>query len=237
MIGTVQNKQDIIPFSQIKTDERPYDFRIHDTQEESPLKGELAMLGLVTPLVVEKKDAGAFILIDGHRRYDAICALRKEKGGWDEIAATELPAGQNSVSHIFKLLMTNNMKKENAYNIFEVAELISHFIGAGLSHTDIIKMGKFSQGDLNQFIVLSKTPSPLKRKLLTTPVGPAQAASLTFHYQKWKKSPYHAYADAVADKIIDHLQNEILSNHGWQFLIDFYWSKDHPFMAPPDYLP
>lgn len=233
MIGTTieANKESVL-FDQIDTERKPYYFRDTKFGDTLPLREELEMFGLRSPLTVIKSKEDKFVLVDGHRRFEAISQVRKEKGGWDEIPAFIIPSEATDLKHIFQILINKNVRQNRSYTIFNLADMISAFVEKGLAPADGTKITDLSVEDFNHLLSLKNTPPALRAKLNSSGMKISFVAQLAFQYQKWIKSPYAAYADSTVDKLIDHLGLENVSDHGWQFLLNFYWSDDKPFMAP-----
>lgn len=59
------------------------------------------------------------------------------------------------------------------------------------------------------------------------------AAPLLKRYDAWLKTSYADHADRVATVLLDHARQEALSLLAWEFLLDFYWHGERPFMPSP----
>jgi hypothetical protein len=231
MIGTVETKKNAVDFEYIQKDDRPFQYRIPKINQESTLRGEIEMLGLLQPIAVEEIEPRQFVIIDGYRRFDAINEIREAEGGWDDIPAIIFPTRKLSLREKFELLKERNMEGNYRYNIFEKARCINSFIAMGLNKGDVMQICALTKMDLVHLATLRDADNTLVSLLEGVNLSLPHAASLTTRYKEWVKSPYAKSIPHMIERILTHLKTERVTDTSWDFLLDFYWSKKKPFMV------
>jgi ParB/RepB/Spo0J family partition protein len=97
-----------IPFEKIDPD-TPYNYRVHQYDNKAQeLTKSIKEQDLLQPLLVQEQDNGNYLLICGHRRYEALKKLQKDRPG--KIAVNILPK-ETSSEQLFKMSFEENSER------------------------------------------------------------------------------------------------------------------------------
>ncbi len=222
-----------VPFDQILLENRAYRFRAPDQNKDEALKGQLSLLGLLNPLILEEASPQQYIVLDGFRRLDAIHALRGVEAGWNDVPAEVIPSDNMSAADRFKILKTGNMLGDNAYSLYEKACFLHFFCEQGMSREELANAADIPTDQLLSYLELGALRPPWGPELNHLNLDISFVGPLAVRYKTWAASPYRDLADGVVQKILSHAKEEKLTMKSWHFYLDFYWSHGRPFMAAP----
>jgi ParB/RepB/Spo0J family partition protein len=142
-----------IPFEKIDPD-TPYNYRLHQYDNKSQeLTKSIKEQDLLQPLLVQEQDDGNYLLICGHRRYEALKKLKKDKP--DEIAVNILPK-ETSPEQLFKMSFEENTERREL-NPLEMGKfLASAKKEMNLSEEGLGERFKMSRQLINKYLNLHK---------------------------------------------------------------------------------
>ncbi|MCB4755890.1 MAG: ParB N-terminal domain-containing protein [Elusimicrobia bacterium] len=232
MLTIIETQVIKIPVGQINMADRPYRIRAIQADKDDTLRSQLALLGQLHPVTLEETAPGQFMILDGHRRLEAVMALRAKEGGWEEVMAHVYTAGQLSLQDRFKLLREKNMFGENPLGLHERAVFFKLFSDRGMTLDEIAEICSIPIYDLNNHLKLVDVGPGFASQLNQTNISAFFAAILARRYQKWAQTPYAEHADAIAKGILEHTRSETLNLKSLNFYLNFYWGSERPFMAP-----
>lgn len=232
MIKLLESTLSKIPLSQILED-AAFDYRLPDPEQNEILLKELERLAQLHPIFLEEAAPGQFLILDGHRRFEAFLKLHSKSREWDAILAHVVPKTELTPQIRFQILRDRNFYGDFSYGLYEKSLFVKDFIRRGLSLIDIGKELRLPVHTIMDIIECAESPAPLARHLNKSPIAPLYAVMLLRKYRGWKKSSHSSMAEAVSARLLEHAKKESLTMKSWKFYLEFYWGIDRPFMAPP----
>lgn len=220
-----------IPFADLDLSDDRYRFRFHYTPLIDDIKSSLRRSGQTHPALFEQTGPHSYRILDGHRRVDAVRAIRENGGSWEKLLAHVVPDGRLSPLERFMLLRERHLNAKDPLGMVERGRFFRFFVNEGVSVQDVSRYTGASGHDVADTIELSRIPSELGWLLNKANLEPAFALMLARRYLGWKESAYSNNALLVAQRLVGHAQAERITMKGWRFLLDFYWPNDRPFMA------
>lgn len=142
-----------IPFEMINPD-TPYNYRLHQYDNKAQeLENSIKEQDLLQSLLVQKQDGERYRLVCGHRRYEALKKLQKDRPG--EISVNILPK-ETSSEQLFKMSYEENSERREL-NPLEMGK----FLAAAkkelnLSEEELGERFKMSRQLVNKYLNLHK---------------------------------------------------------------------------------
>lgn len=233
ILGTRQAYLNYIPFSFVSLEKQPYRFRIHNAESLALLQSNLIRSGQTHPVTLLESGPEKFLILDGHRRCDAIRLIRENGGSWDKILAHVVPYEHFSLLERFRLLREKNMQVEFPYGLTERGQYFRDFVALGMSAQEIAQESGLSASTVEDTIDLAQVRPELAVHINKTSLEPVFALMLSRRFNGWLQSPHAPQAEKIALKILSHLVQEKITMKSWRFLLDFYWGGDCPFLTDP----
>lgn len=219
-----------IPFDRIRTAEQPYAFRFPNDALVSAIKESLVRTGQETPITLLETSQGDYVVLDGHRRVEAIQRIHEEGGFWEKVLAHVHPENSLSAKDRVHILWNKN-ENDGPYKLVEQARLIRCFDLMGVSMMELALATGFSAQKLRDLLSLASAATELADLIHENELDAALAVMLHRTYEVWSLSEYAPQALPTVHKILNHAKSEKVTPKSWRFLIDFYWT-DRPFMVP-----
>lgn len=233
ILGTREAYLNYIPFSFVSLEEQPYRFRLSDAESLATLQTSLMRSGQSHPVTLLETAHEKFLLLDGHRRCDAIRLIRENGGAWDKVLAHVVPYERYSLNERFRFLREKNLLGESPYGLTERGQFFRDFVALGMSVQEMAQECGLPANTIEDTIDLSQARPELVTLLNKFPIEPIFALMLHRRFTGWMQSPHAAQAEATAKKILSHVMKEKITMKSWRFLLDFYWDGDHPFLTNP----
>ena len=231
ILGTREAYLNYIPFSLLALNEQPYRFRFADQPAVASLAASLARSGQTHPVTLLEASPEKYLVLDGHRRCDAIKLILENGGAWEKILAHVVPYGNFPLIDRFRLLLDKNINGESAYGLMERGQFFRDFIALGLTVHQIAVEACLAPHVVEDTIDLCRTRSSLSCLLNRSTIEPVYALMLQRRFEGWLHSPYAAAAETVAAKLLKHAETEKLTMKSWRFLLEFYWQDGRPFLS------
>jgi hypothetical protein len=231
MILTRESYLNYIPFSFIQPNDRSFRFRLIDSERFASLKSSLVRSGQTHPTILEEVGPENFNVIDGHCRCDAVHKIRETGGSWEKILAHVIPSHTLTVLDRFRLIYEKNVHGDHPFGLIERARFFKGFREFGLSLGDMSAETNTSSHTIEDLIDLGNVHASLELRLNKSQIDPTFALMLMRRFQVWVGSPFQGQALGIVDTLLAHAANEKMSIRSWRFLLDFYWSRERPFMS------
>ena len=185
-----------------------------DTVEMEKLKGSIEDRGIMTPITVEPKKDGSYLIVDGERRYKNATALKMKEVPVN-ILDRELDSFERNIIR-FQLQETHRQ-----WTVFEKAEALASIKRElGLSDRELSRALAISQPTTSRYLSLLQFPIGLRKRFVEAKMPFAHLESLThmkniMPQQLIKKYP--EFLDLCIDKfdkgVVTHAKDWRMINH------------------------
>lgn len=220
-----------IPFSHIDMSETRYRFRLPDAGAVLELGASLTRSGQTHPALLEKTDAERYVILDGHRRADAIRGIHASGGTWHKLLAHVVSSHKLTPIARFRLLRERHLSGKDSLGLIERGRFFRSFVQQGVSVHEAAQQCAMTINEIEDLIELAGVPANLAWLLNRSRLDPTLALMLARRYHGWSQGQRASHALRAAQRLVGHAHDKRPSMKAWRFLLDFYWIDGRPFMS------